>query len=159
VYSFGSTSSSDRALGAIPNSSTSSIGSVALGVQFQNQSNADLTLGTLAYTGEQWRDSHDTNPQLITVWYRRGFTSYTDLGPDNAAADSDDLAIWTELPSSATFTSPVIGGSTTALDGNASGNRAAITVDLSSITLKNGEYITFRFKDSDIGGSGGSHSV
>ena len=53
LYSFGSTASSDRALGSV-GSGTPKI--IFWGVQFQNNSSSDATITTFSYTGEQWRD-------------------------------------------------------------------------------------------------------
>ena len=115
LYSFGTGTASDRALGTLGSATP---GGFAYGVIFQNNSGATVTLGTLSYMGEQWRNSAAA-AQDVTVWYKIGSSPIT-----NFSAGSD--VGWNQL-AALTFTSPITGGTAGALDGNASANRASLS--------------------------------
>ncbi len=136
LYSYG-TSAADRALGSLGSSTT---GSFAMGVSFRNSTNAPLTLTTLAYTGEQWRYSGTATAQSISFSYQTAPAAVTALTP---GADTG----WTAV-SSLNFTSPIISGTTGALDGNAAANRSALSTNL-NFQLAPGQWITFRWRDID----------
>jgi hypothetical protein len=141
LYSFGTGTASDRALGTLGSATP---GGFAYGVIFQNNSGATVTLGTLSYMGEQWRNSAAA-AQDVTVWYKIGSSPIT-----NFSAGSD--VGWNQL-AALTFTSPITGGTAGALDGNASANRASLSASLGSITLTSGQYLAIRFSDIDHPGS------
>ena len=72
LYSFGSTSSTERALGSIGSSSANP---VAYGILFQNNSGSAITIDSIAYTGEQWRNGGTTMLDGLTLEYRITATS------------------------------------------------------------------------------------
>ena len=69
VFSFGSGTSTDRALGSL---GSNGWGTSAYGIEFRNSAVAgtSLTLGTLTYTGEQWRNGGNTSAQPLSLWYK-----------------------------------------------------------------------------------------
>ncbi|HWL50994.1 MAG TPA: hypothetical protein VNQ90_01065 [Chthoniobacteraceae bacterium] len=130
LWSFGPTGSSDRSLGGI---ASGSVGAVAFGVQFQNTSGQVLTFDSLSFWAEEWR----SNPGLaatLDLYYQVSTTEITSLLP---------VSGWTAL-SDLTFTAPV-SGSTSAIDGKATGNREFLSADHLSLSLNPGEYILFRW--------------
>lgn len=142
LYSYGSTSSSERALGTL-GSGNAAAGHFAHGVQLQNTSGGTLTINSLAYTGEQWRNSAAA-AQAVTLWYQVSASPITSLTP---GADVG----WTAV-SSGDFTSPITGGTAGALDGNAVANRTAISIN-PDIGVPDGNYVMIRWKDPDHAGS------
>ncbi len=68
LYSYGTGTQTDRALGSIGSTPDPVAGHFAWGVQFENQSGREITLTTLGYTGEQWWNNTSSS-QTITLWY------------------------------------------------------------------------------------------
>ena len=60
LWSYGKNSSTDRAMGSLASGTT---GSIAFGVQFQNNTTSTITNVLVAYTGEQWRKGGTLIPQ------------------------------------------------------------------------------------------------
>ncbi|MEK7954248.1 endonuclease [Luteolibacter soli] len=138
LYSYG-TSAADRALGSL-GSANAAAGSFAWGVTFRNGTSSTVTLTTLAYTGEQWRNGGAGAAQAITFSYQKGSTAVTSLTPTSDTG-------WTSL-SALTFTSPINSGAGTALDGNAAANSVHLSSNV-NLQLAPGEWITFRWRDID----------
>lgn len=142
LYSFGT--NSDRALGSI---GSSSAGSFAWGVAFRNATDQAITLTTLSYVGEQWRNSGATNPQAISFSYQ--------IGSGAAALTPGSDTGW-NLLTGLDFTSPVVGGTAAALSGNAAANRQQVSSDL-YLLLPPGAWITLRWRD--INHTGDDHGL
>ncbi len=142
LYSFGTGTSTDRALGSI-GSGNAAAGHFAWGVVFRNTTSESVTLNTLSYVGEQWRNSGAT-AQTVAFSYRISALPITNMSPN-----SDDG--WTRLMA-LDFTSPVAGGTAGPLDGNLAANRVRLSAVL-GITLEPGEYIAFRWRDDDHPGA------
>ena len=137
LYSFGSTS--DRALGSL-GSANAAAGNFAWGVSFKNATASTVTLTTLSYTGEQWRYSGTAAAQSVPLSYQKGSSAVTSLTP------SSDTG-WTDIGTLA-FTSPIISGTTGALDGNSAANSVHLCSAV-NLELAPGEWITFRWRDID----------
>ena len=140
LYSYGVTNSAERALGSIGSASP---GDLTWAVNLQNTSGRTVTLASLAYVGEQWRNSAAA-AQSVAFSYRTGSNAVTDLQPNNSAG-------WTGF-SALNFTSPVTGGTASALNGNLPANRATVQSAF-DVTLAPGEWITLRWQDPDHSGS------
>lgn len=115
LYSFGSTSSSERALGSIASGTP---GNIAFGVRLRNDTGATITDLVVSYTGEQWRNGNNTAQHRLDVAYQTG-TNLT-----NPLAGT-----WTDVDV-LDFTGPITGSTATALDGNAAANRVAIAATI-----------------------------
>ncbi|MCX6924991.1 MAG: Ig-like domain-containing protein [Verrucomicrobia bacterium] len=113
VFNFGSTGSSERALGSFPRTTT--YGDHVMQIAVVNTTGGSLTSVNVSYAGEQWRQcqgASSSGPEMLrflvsTTSPITGFSNYTSLdftAPKQAAA------------------SPYI-----ALDGNLAANRAVIT--------------------------------
>lgn len=139
LYSFGVagiSTSSDRALGSLVSGGT---GSVTYGVRFKNNTCNDLISFLISYTGEQWRQANNSSAQKIDFQYQLNAASLTS-------------GTWTDLDV-LDFTGPKISGQPNALDGNDAVNRSSLSTTLSSVILKPGEEIWFRWVDSDDAGT------
>jgi hypothetical protein len=107
-YSFGTTGSSDRALGGVGS------GSLAgwIAASFTNKTGTVLAEFTANWDGEQWRNGGNTSPQTMIFEYGFG-SSFAAVSTWNAPGTTFD------------FTSPTVGASSGALDGNDAANREA----------------------------------
>lgn len=148
LYSYGTGTDADRALGSL-GSGNAAAGSFAWGLQIQNNSGGVLSINSLSFTGEQWRNS-TAAAQTVTFWYQVSSTAITSLTPGSNTG-------WTAF-TALDFTSPVtLGSSPSALDGNLPANQAARSTSALGVTLAQGEYLMFRWSDPDH--SGGDHGL
>lgn len=150
LYSFGSTSASDRALGFATTNAffgASGTGKAYIGWRLVNNTGAAIEQLTITYTGEQWRKDN-TVSQTLVVEFQTGAT-VTDL----------TAGTWTSAGAGLTFTSPLITSGATALDGNASANRVTgLTATITFGTpLPNGEEVMIRWVD--LNDSGNDHQL
>ena len=143
LYSYGTASTTERALGSI-GADSATAGNFAHGVQLQNTSGEAATLNSLAYTGEQWRKSGVVDAQVVTLWYKISPTPITSLEPSTDAG-------WTAV-SAGNFSSPVNTSAGTSLDGNAPANRTAISIN-PNLFVPAGNYLMIRWKDPDHAGT------
>ncbi len=143
LYSYGAPNSPERALGSI-GSGGASAGSFAYGLNLQNTSGRTVTLASLVYAGEQWRNGGVTNVHSVAFSYRTGSNAVTDLTPTSGAG-------WTSV-AALDFASPVTGGNASALNGNTAPNRAVRQNNL-GITIAPGQWITLRWQDPDHSGN------
>lgn len=144
LYSYGTGTNTDRALGTI-GSGNAAAGSFAHGVQLRNTSGAAITDIKVTYTLEQWRNS-TAAAQSITAYYKISSSAITALNPNSNAT-------WTAIPG-LTLNSPITGGAAGALDGNNGANRVTATaVSIPSLSLANGDYIMIKWEDPDHTGT------
>ncbi len=110
-YSFGAAGSTERALGSAASGGayfgSPASGAVAgwIALSLTNTSGGTLDSFTVGYRGEQWRNGGNTSPQSLVLEYGFGSSFGTVAG-------------WTGL---AIFTSPVVGATAAAVDGNTAG--------------------------------------
>jgi hypothetical protein len=143
LYSYGTASDADRALGfATTNTFTgaASSGKNFLGWRFVNNTGQTISRITIVYDGEQWRRDHTVGHSL-DLSYQIG-ASVTDLVSGT----------WTSI-ATASFTSPNIVGTGAALDGNASGNRVANISHSIAVTLNNAQEVMIRWEDLNDSGN------
>jgi autotransporter-associated beta strand protein len=137
AYSFGSTGSSDRALGSIASATIIP----AFGAMFVNNTGQTLTQFTLNYTGEQWRIGNGA-PNTLSFEYNIGGTSILSSGFTAAA--------------SLNFTAPNAASAAlqnVALDGNAQSNRAIIHATVYNIAWQPGQTFVIRWLDANDTGN------
>ena len=147
LYSFGSGTSTDRALGSVPFSSAA-MGSFAHGLRFKNNTTKPITSLQVSYTGEQWRNS-GADPQALTFSYLVSTSPITSLSASEALPSG-------YIPvSDLDFTGPVSGGGITVggLNGNDPANRTAISATITSLTIAPGAEIMLRWYDLEQPGS------
>ncbi|GAB3197407.1 hypothetical protein ABID22_003444 [Pontibacter aydingkolensis] len=139
LYSYGSSGSTDRALGAL---GSATAGEFAYGLLLQNNTGTNIMSLDVNYVGEQWRSANSTTGiHKITFWYaissnKDGFN----LWPSGDAS-------WTQV-NELTFFSPVYHTAGMALNGNAAENRRMLFHTL-AVNIPAGHYIMLRWKDAD----------
>lgn len=137
VYSFGSGTDPDRALGSI---SSGSFTPTMFGVQLLNSTGQIVNAIDLAYVGEQWRDGGNAGGDSIIVEYSTDATSLSN-------------GTWHLIPA-LKFNSPVQSGVASALDGNLPQNRVSLSTQLTNIgNLNPGQVIWIRWTDADVVGN------
>jgi len=111
LYSYGSGTATERALGAIASATP---GDIAFGVRFTNNTATAITNLQISYTGEEWRNGGNGDANSLAFAYRIG-TSLTN-------SDAANTATWTSV-GALNFIAPTISTNAAALDGNAASNR------------------------------------
>ncbi len=142
VYSFGTGTSSDRALGTWREAGMrGATATPYIGARLQNSTGDVIKYLWVKYTGEQWkRGASDATPDRLDFQYSTNATSLT-----------DGAATWTDVDT-LDFTSPNTSAANTALDGNASGNRTAINAWIETLNLANGATFWIRWLDANTVG-------
>lgn len=113
LYSYsvaGTNPVADKALGALAGASS---GSYILGLRFTNNTGAAIQSLTVSYAGEQWRVGSATARGVTLDYINGNPANLNDTGWTNVAGGG--------------FTSPTLSATSSALDGNASGNRVSIS--------------------------------
>lgn len=146
IYSFGSGTATERALGSVGSGTP---GTITYAVVLQNNTGAALSSFDLSFTGEQWRNGGNASAQSLTVDFK---TVGTFVATEVDAATTG----YTAVPG-ATFTSPVVGATAAVLDGNLAANQANISVSGVALTWNPGEFLIVRF--TDLNDAGNDHSL
>lgn len=140
LYSFGASSSSERALGSLASGTP---GDFAYGVRFANDTGSDRTNIVISYTGEQWRVAN-TNVQKLAFSFQ--------VGNSLTNADAPNTQTWTPF-SALDFSSPTT-NATQALNGNDPTNRVVFTnIVLFGVVVPAGQELFLRWFDTDDSGS------
>lgn len=130
TYSFGSASSTERAFGGLQSGSLIP----TIGASFTNNTGATITSLLISYTGEQWRlGASGRGADRIDFQYSTDATGLTN-------------GTWTDVDT-LDFSSPNLTPPGGLLDGNAAGNRTAITSTISSLNIPNGATFWIRWND------------
>src|SRR6185312_2910794 len=137
TYSFGTGSSSDRALGTLQSGSLVS----TIGARLRNDTSDTLATIAVAYTGEQWRLGAAGRADRLDFQYSL-----------NATSLSDAAATWIDVDA-LDFSSPNTTATAGALDGNAAANRTAITASITGLSLAPSGTIWVRWMDLGVSGS------
>lgn len=132
VVSFGTTGSSDRALGALSTSAQIP----TFGLVLTNNTSQLLTSFTLSFTGEQWRRG-DAVPQdsLLFTW---------GLGSDISGSYTAASAL--------NFTSPTAAPLNSALDGNLAINQTAKSATITGINWGIGQTLVLKWTAQELSG-------
>jgi hypothetical protein len=141
TYSFGATSSTDRAFGSLRTSSVAS----TIGTVVTNDTGSTITQLTIEFTGEQWRLG------ALSRVDRMDFGYSTDAG-------SIGTGTWIDV-NELDFVGVVTSGVTGALDGNASENRLLVTHTITGLNLLSGGTLWLRWSDFDASGSDDGLSI
>jgi endonuclease/exonuclease/phosphatase family metal-dependent hydrolase len=140
LYSFGSSSSAERALGSLASGTP---GHFAYGVRFTNDTGFARTNFAISYTGEQWRAASPTAQKLLF---------YYQAGSMLTNADAPGAQNWTAI-SALDFVSPNT-NATQALIGNATTNQTVfINIVLAGVRVPAGQELFLRWFDADDAGS------
>jgi hypothetical protein len=137
AYSYGSSGSTDRALGSVAGNGATTY----MGVRFVNDTPTTIYPAfNLSYVGEQWRKANNGSAHRLEFGYKISSSPLTN------PADTGFSSV-VELD----FVSPVFGATTaTALEGNLAGNRLLLEESVVfNQLLEPGEEIMFRWADPD----------
>ena len=143
LYSYGTGTATDRALGAL-GSGNAAIGNLFWGVRLQNNTGTSIGSFEVTYTGEQWRNSAAA-AQTVSFSYLIGSPTVTG---SLAEFQSAGVAV-PQLD----FTSPITGGTAGALNGNLAANRTTLTFIIAGVDIPNGTEIMLRWSDPDHTGA------
>ena len=134
TYSYGGLAATDRALGALRSGTLIPL----RGAAYTNDTGSTLTSLAVAYTGEEWR---------------LGTTARTDRLDFQYSLDATDLTTgtWTDV-NALDFTTPDT-GIVGAKDGNAAGERTAISSTITGLSIASGACVWVRWVDLDASGA------
>ncbi|MGH7988770.1 MAG: immunoglobulin domain-containing protein, partial [Limisphaerales bacterium] len=146
LYSYGATASSNRALGCLVSGTP---GNIAFGLRFTNDTAFAQSNILISFMGEQWRNANAL-AQTLAFSYQ--------IGTLLANSDGAGELTWNSF-STLNFTTPVTGGSSTALDGTAVANQIVFTnVLLAGVAVQPGQELFLRWFLARPA-SGSSHGV
>jgi len=149
LYSYGTGTATDRALGSL-GTGNAAIGNMFWGVRLQNNTGATITSLDVTYTGEQWRNSAAA-AQTVAYSYLVGSPTVT-----GALAEFQSAGV--AVPS-LDFTSLITGGSAGAVNGNLAANRVTLTHTSSGLSIPNGTEVMLRWSDPDHTGADHALSI
>lgn len=148
-YSFGTTGSSDRALGGLASGGayfgSPASGAVAgyIALALKNTGSTGINSFTLSFDGEQWRNGGNTTKQTATLQY--GFGN-----------NFSDVSSWTAAGSAFNFTSPIATSTAAVLNGNAAANRVANLGGTVTTSWAAGDTLWLRWiENNDVGNDHG----
>jgi len=132
IYSFGSSGSSNRALGSLPTSGAT----YAIGFLVSNNTGATLHAFTISFTAEQWRNGGSNSTNTWTFKYKIG----TSISNINQASLSTNASL--------NFSSVISSASIAVLDGTASANQSFKSYTVTGINWNNGDQLLLRWDDA-----------
>ncbi|MBX3409399.1 MAG: hypothetical protein KF859_05885 [Phycisphaeraceae bacterium] len=145
-YSYGSTDSTDRALGGLGSGGTyfgsPAAGTVAgwIAMSVVNNTGGMLTEFTISFNGEQWRNGGNTTAQPMVLEYGFGAT----FGA---------VASWTAPGGTFNWTSPVATSSNAAVDGNVAGRVNGVGGTISDLSWNHGGMLWVRWVELNDAGN------
>ena len=134
TYSYGSSSSTDRAFGGLFSNTLNHV----IGASFTNNIGSTIRSLTISYTGEQWRAGVTSRNAADRLDFQYS-TDATDLS----------TGTWTDVDQ-LDFNSPNINTTLGALDGNAAENRSNISFTITGLNIPNGATFWIRWNDFNI---------
>lgn len=137
LYSYGTTATTERALGSIGSGTPQNL---IYGARFVNDTGSTITSLTVAYTGEQWRNGGNATAQKLDFSYQIS-TTVTIL----------NAGTWTDVDT-LDFTGPIATATAGALDGNAAANRIVLSQSF-PVSIPAGQEIMIRWFDTNDAGS------
>ncbi|UXI66242.1 hypothetical protein N4264_15955 [Tahibacter amnicola] len=143
LYSYGTGTATDRALGAL-GSGNAAIGNLFWGVRLQNNTGATITALDVSFVGEQWRNSAAA-AQTVAFSYLVGSPTVTGSLAEFQSAGTAVAAL--------DFPSPITGGAAGALNGNLAANQVTVTSTISGLSIPNGTEVMLRWSDPDHTGA------
>jgi endonuclease I len=130
TFSYGTTASTERALGGLLSGSVTT----TLGASFTNNTGVNINSLTITYTGEQWRLGTASRADRLDFSYSTNATSLT-TGTYTAETTLN-------------FIAPTTSGALGAIDGNATANKTTISSTITGLSIAPGT--TFWIKWSDF---------
>jgi hypothetical protein len=145
-YSFGTGTATERALGGAGSGGTyfgsPASGAIAgwIAVAITNTTGSILTDVALSYDGEQWRNGGNTNAQTMVLEYGFGASFAT-------------VSSWIAPGGAFDFTSPVVGSSAAAVNGNVAGFVAGRGGAINSLSWANNDTLWIRWVERNDAGN------
>lgn len=137
IYSYGTTGTTERALGSLNSGSNPKL---YFGTSFKNETSSSIGKISVTYTGEQWRNG---NKNVLGSGGTLLADSLVFQYSLNATSAADSNATWTSV-NALTFITPTLSATESKLDGNASANKRTLTAEL-GIPLAAGQTIAIRW--------------
>jgi len=134
TYSFGTTTSMDRALGGLRSTALIPL----FGASFTNNTGNTINEITIEYTGEQWRLGTAGRVDRLDFQYSLDATNL-------------NTGTWIDF-NALDFTAPVNSGTVGALDGNLDANKSNITATITGLSIPSGATFWIRWNDYDATG-------
>jgi hypothetical protein len=134
LHDYGGTANANRALGLMADSGSSYYSNVTFGVRFTNDTPAVVSNLTIAFTGEQWRQTANNN--TLAFYYRITSTPATNV-------DAGNTFVWT--PVTALNFAALHTGTAGALDGTAAVNQANKSTLVSGLSFQPGQELWLRW--------------
>jgi hypothetical protein len=134
MYSYGAAASTERALGELRSGTLIPL----FGASFTNNSGSTITSLSVSYTGEEWRLGTAGRTDQINFEYS---TNATDLTTGS----------WTAVPALSFVTPDTV--TVGAKNGNAAGERTALSATIAGLSILNGATFWIRWTDVDATGA------
>ncbi len=144
--SYGSTGSGDRALGGLASGGayfgSPASGAVAgyIALAFTNNSGVNLDSFTLGFAGEQWRNGGNTSAQPMALEFGLG-------------ASFGAVSNWSAPGGAFNYSSPVVGSTAAAVDGNMAGRVAGLGGSVTLLTWAPGDTLWVRWIERNDNGN------
>jgi uncharacterized protein len=135
TYSFGSTGSTERALGSVRTTGVAA----TFGSVIANETGSSITELTVQFTGEQWRLGALGRLDRLDFGYSTDATSVA-------------TGVWFDVDA-LDFTAPVTAGVVGALDGNAIENQFLLSHTITGLNVASGTSVWLRWVDFEAAGS------
>lgn len=147
MYSFGTGTATDRALGGVASGGT---GTMYWAARYVNNTGGTISSLTVSYAGEQWRDGGNATPvtQPLAFQYQ--------VASAGTITDADTPTTGWVNAAALNFVSPIATTTAGALDGNAAANRVALSSTI-TVTVNAGQEIWIRWQD--INDTGNDHGL
>ncbi len=147
MYSFGTGTATDRALGGVASGGT---GTMYWAARYVNNTGGTINSLSVSYTGEQWRDGGNATPatQPLAFQYQ--------VANAGVITDADTPTTGWVAAAALNFVSPIATTTAGALDGNAAPNRVALSSTV-TVTVNAGQEIWIRWQD--INDTGNDHGL
>lgn len=153
VYSFGTPSTTDRALGSV---ASGSVEHMVYGARLTNNTGGLIDQFTLSYVGEQWRNGGNTTAHRLFFSYKIGGTNVgADTQPGSGTVGYSADPTFTRFEN-LDFWGPIATATAGPLDGNLAANQAAVSATVTGLTWNPGEDLWIRWVDlNDVGNDHG----
>jgi hypothetical protein len=136
IYSFGASASIERAYGTLLSGTLTP----TIGASFTNSTGSTITTLSIAYVGEQWRlGTSGRGADRLDFQYSTDATSLT-------------TGVWTDADT-LDLSGPVTVGTVGQLDGNAAGNRSAVSSTIQNLAIPDGASLWIRWTDFNATGA------
>ncbi len=141
TYSYGTTGSSDRALGTLSSNSNQPI----IGVAFKNATGKAITTLKVSFIVEQWRIGNTSTGRLDT--------SKAELSVFATNLNSSGPGVWNAIPELNLYSTVQTATTAGALNGNNNANRTLVSYTATGLNIPDGTTVWLRWRDINITGS------